>query len=157
MGAFESFVKSRQEPSEWHDQVARNNAAAAQARELRARAREEKQGAPAEAQVKAPSDLEELSRGFHQVSVEAREEKPMKGVRVARAIPNHFQYAIDQLAPDHELRRARAEGRIRYDTPKGRWVVDGVAPAPAKAAVNGHFPAGFFTGTAMRQRERNQR
>jgi hypothetical protein len=74
----------------------------------------------------------------------------MKGVKIPRALPQHFAAEIDRLPDGHELRRARDEGRIRYDVLKGRWLVDGVAPAPAKEAVNGHLPAGFFSSTGRR-------
>jgi hypothetical protein len=139
---------------DWSKETNRNNARLKAAREQREGARELKR------QAETPqvlSDREELMKGLkdmHTVSVEAREEKPMKGVKIPRPLPRSMSDQIDALPEGHEIRRARAEGRIRYSAATGKWLVDGVAPAPAKEHAPGHLPPGFFSGTARRERER---
>jgi hypothetical protein len=134
----------------WSGQVHTRNAALKESRE----GREQKRAAAVQ-RAKEPSDLDVLSRDFHTVA--AREVKPMKGFQAPRAIPNHFQSEIDRLPEGHEIRRARDEGRIRYEVRSGRWVVDGVEAAPAaQSDGTGHLPASMFAGspTAKRNRER---
>jgi hypothetical protein len=156
MGPFEALARAKENPSEWHDQVMRNNAAAAQARELRAREREEKK-AGGETPERPLSDLETLMKDFHEVSVEAREEKPMRGVRVPRKLPAWAQEGIEASPA---LRAARDRGDIKYDVQSGKWKVygPGIPATPAKeATADHHFGPGFFEGTARRQRERMNR
>jgi hypothetical protein len=143
--------------SPWSPQIAARNAAAAQARELQTRAHEEK--AAGDPPPRRLSDLEELSKDFHQASVAAREEKPLRGVRIARPLPRSMSERIDtmegQLGDD--LRRARAEGRMRYDVVKGRWLVDGVsAPAGEAKSEGGRFTSSMFRNSATARRQREQ-
>lgn len=139
----------------WHNVVAARNEAAAQARTLR----EEKRAAAVE-RAKAPTDIDILSRDFHTTSIEAREEKPMRGCAVPRALPNWAQDAINARPPGDPLRAARDRGDIKYDVRSGAWKVygPGIATTPAKeATADHHFAPGFFTGTARRERERQAR
>jgi len=147
--------------------VVRARAAAAKAdREAQAQTREAKR------QAETPqglSDRELLMQGLedaHTVSVEAREEKPMRGVKIPRPLSREDSQRIDSMpGPEGEaLRAARDRGDIRYDVRSGRWKVygAGIRATPAREAVQGgdghaHFPAGYFQGTSRRAAERANR
>jgi len=138
----------------WSGQVHDRNAALKVAREGRDATRErEREHEQAATTAREGSDLADLSRDFS-VSVETREEKPMKGVKASRALPDWAQRGINALPEGHELRKARDEGRIKYDVRSGKWKAYGVSELEVKPAVNGHFPAGFFVGTSRRAAER---
>jgi len=146
--------------------VVRARAANAKAdREAQAQTREAKRQAESPRML---SDLEELQRGLdmHTVSTEAREEKPMRGVKIPRPLSREDSERIDSMpGPTGDaLRAARDRGDIRYDVRSGKWLAygPGIPATPAREAVQGadgksHFPKGYFQGTARRQREREAR
>lgn len=143
--------------SVWSSQVHARNAAIKAAREARDadRAKERERVSTA---VSEGSDLAELSRDFS-VSVETREEKSMKGFKASRPLPRDLSERIDNDTGPYgdALRKAREEGRVRYDVRTARWVVDGIkAPDRGPLSENGHFAPGMFRNTARRQAERQR-
>jgi hypothetical protein len=99
------------------------------------------------------SDLEQLqkdivARDSHQVAVESREEKAMKGFRVPRPLPLRFKAQIARLPADHPLRTGAV--KPYFDVMSGTWKADLPAPAQAPKSEGGHFTPAMFGNTARR-------
>lgn len=139
-----------------------------------ARERREAQRQPVRAEA-APaaerSDLADLLEPYQKVNAETREEKSLTVTGrdgkthfslefSARPLPRELSEQVDN-APGPmgvELRRAREEGRMRFDMKRGRWLVDGIqAPAQSAKSEAGHFTSAMFRNTARRyNRERGE-
>jgi hypothetical protein len=106
-------------------------------------------------EVRTPqSDLEAL-RDAHEVESSYKPES-IEGFRVVMGLGQENNRRIDEMQGQmgNELRLARAEGRINWDRKQGKYIVQGVKAPEPRRAINGHFPPGFFSGTARRERER---
>ena len=134
--------------------VAAKNAKAATARERREAQRQPARAEPAEER----SDIKDLMRGLVDTSQTERSAEPaMKGFKASRPLPRDLSERIDNDTGPYgdALRKARAEGRLRYDVRKAIWVADGIrAPDRGPLSEDGNFRPGYFKGTARRQAER---
>lgn len=108
------------------------------------------------------SDRQMLMQGLAAHEVEVGNKPELRGVRVPRSLPRGLSERIDtmrgQLGDD--LRKARADGRIRFDWSggKGRWVVDGItAPEQEAKSEGGRFTPLMFANSATARRQREQR
>lgn len=160
MGVTGSFLRSRgiegvdDNTAAFERSVAAHNAKAATSRERREAQRQPVRTEPAEER----SDIKDLMRGLVDTSQTERSAEPaMKGFKASRPLPRDLSERIDNDTGPYgdALRKARADGRLRYDVRKASWVVDGIqAPDRGPLSEDGHFRPGYFKGTARRQAER---
>lgn len=138
----------------FHDSVVAKSEKAAADRQRRDSAREPTRTEPKEER----SDIKDLMAGLVDTTqTERTSEKPMKGFKTYRPLPRDLSEQIDNDTGPYgdALRKAREEGRVRYDVRTARWVVDGIkAPDRGPLSENGHFAPGMFRNTARRQAER---
>ena len=98
-------------------------------------------------------------RGLVDTSQTERSAEPaMKGFKASRPLPRDLSERIDNDTGPYgdALRKARAEGRLRYDVRKAIWVADGIQ-APDRGPLSRGWPLpplDASKNTARRQAER---